>query len=109
MIDEFLTFFLAGKILQKWYDFFFNEKIHATCIKLKNLLIFLIKGHETTASSLGFFFLEISRHPEIFKKIRKEIDDVIGSRSFVLFEDLNKLEYTFCAFSKNLKFFKNQK
>jgi cytochrome P450 len=38
-----------------------------------------------------------------FKRVRREIDDVLGSRTDVQFEDLNKLEYTSCVLKEVLR------
>ncbi|KAK1225579.1 hypothetical protein PQX77_011473 [Marasmius sp. AFHP31] len=37
------------------------------------MLIIFIAGHETTANSISWILLELSRHPEIQDKLRKEI------------------------------------
>ena len=35
---------------------------------IDEFITFFFAGHETTSSTLGFFFLEVGRYPEIFQK-----------------------------------------
>ncbi|KAM6461419.1 cholesterol 24-hydroxylase isoform 1-T1 [Liasis olivaceus] len=58
-----------------------------------NFVTFFIAGHETTASQLSFTIMELSRHPEIVAKLQAEVDEVIGVKRDVSYEDLGKLEY----------------
>ena len=71
MIDEFLTFFLAGQ--------------------------------ETTANTLAFCFIEIARNPLIAKKLRDEIDLVVGDRNEITNEVLNNLNYVSCVIKETLR------
>ena len=38
----------------------------------------MIAGHDTTSYTLAWTFLEISRHPGVYTKLKKEIDSVVG-------------------------------
>ena len=40
----------------------------------------LIAGHETTAAVLTWALFELKRNPEEMKKVRDEIDEVIGDK-----------------------------
>jgi cytochrome P450 len=53
----------------------------------------LVAGHETTAVSLGWTLYAISRHPEVARKLRAEVDDVLGDRAATS-EDVPKLRFT---------------
>ncbi|MFB7285717.1 cytochrome P450 [Actinacidiphila glaucinigra] len=44
------------------------------------VLIFLLAGHETTATSLAFALHLLARHPEAQSRARDEIDRVLGGR-----------------------------
>ena len=48
---------------------------------------------ETTANSLSFALYEIIRNPLVEEKLLNEINDVVGERNYVEFDDLAKLEY----------------
>ena len=56
------------------------------------LTIFLA-GQETTANSLSFTLYEIIRNPDIEAKLLNEINEVLGERDDIKFEDLAKLKY----------------
>ena len=58
MVDDFITFFAAGKLnLYKLY-----------IIKLLNYFYLTNEGQETTASTLTSVFLELGRNPHILEK-----------------------------------------
>jgi cytochrome P450 len=56
-------------------------------------LIFLLAGHETTATSLTFTLHLLGHHPEIQQLVHEEVDRVLGDRAPEL-EDVRALEYT---------------
>jgi len=58
------------------------------------IISLLLAGHETTANTLTWLFLLLARHPEHLELIRKEVDSVMGSRSYPEFGDLAKFTYT---------------
>src|SRR5205823_1405233 len=56
-------------------------------------LIFLLAGHETTATSLTFTLHLLGHHPDVQKRLHDEIDEVLGGRAPTL-EAVRALEYT---------------
>uniref|UniRef100_A0ABM5FBG7 Cholesterol 24-hydroxylase-like n=1 Tax=Pogona vitticeps TaxID=103695 RepID=A0ABM5FBG7_9SAUR len=60
---------------------------------LDNFVTFFFAGHETTANQLSFTIMELGRHPEIVAKLQAEVDEVIGVKTDIAYEDLGKLEY----------------
>ncbi|MGP3689046.1 cytochrome P450 [Streptomyces sp. IBSNAI002] len=56
------------------------------------VLIFLLAGHETTATSLGFALHLLARHPEEQERAREEIGRVLGDRTPEA-ADLDRLPY----------------
>uniref|UniRef100_A0ABM5FBG2 Cholesterol 24-hydroxylase-like isoform X1 n=1 Tax=Pogona vitticeps TaxID=103695 RepID=A0ABM5FBG2_9SAUR len=60
---------------------------------LDNFVTFFFAGHESTASLLSFTIMELGRHPEIVAKLQAEVDEVIGVKTDIAYEDLGKLEY----------------
>jgi cytochrome P450 len=56
-------------------------------------LIFLLAGHETTATSLTFTLHLLGHHPEVQKRLHEEVDGVLGGRAPGL-EDVRALPYT---------------
>ncbi|KAG9481139.1 hypothetical protein GDO78_010407 [Eleutherodactylus coqui] len=60
---------------------------------LDNFVTFFIAGHETTANQLSFTVMELSRNPEILEKVQAEVDEVIGAKRDIEYDDLGKLQY----------------
>ncbi|XP_037541675.1 cholesterol 24-hydroxylase [Nematolebias whitei] len=60
---------------------------------LDNFVTFFIAGQETTANQLAFCIMELTRHPEVLEKARKEVDDAIGMKQNLSYEDIGKLTY----------------
>ncbi|GAA1566369.1 cytochrome P450 [Actinomadura kijaniata] len=57
------------------------------------LVTLLLAGHETTASTLGWTFHLLDRHPEVLERLREEAAGTLGDR-MPTFEDLHGLPYT---------------
>jgi cytochrome P450 len=57
------------------------------------LLTVFFAGHETTASSLSWIHYLLDRHPEAHRKLRDEVDAVLGKRAPTM-ADLDRLVYT---------------
>ncbi|XP_048841385.1 cholesterol 24-hydroxylase-like isoform X3 [Brienomyrus brachyistius] len=72
---------------------------------LDNFLTFFIAGQETTANQLSFAVLELGRHPEILEKVRQEVDDVLGVRQDIQYEDLGKLTYMSQVLNETLRLY----
>ncbi|MFF4169363.1 cytochrome P450 [Streptomyces sp. NPDC001744] len=47
----------------------------------EQVLVFLLAGHETTATSLGFALHLLGRHPEAQERAREEVDRVLAGRT----------------------------
>src|SRR5258706_10463785 len=59
-------------------------------------------GHETTANALTYTWHLLARHPEVAKKMAREVDEVLGSR-LPTAEDLVKLKYTRMVLSESMR------
>lgn len=70
-----------------------------------DFVTFFIAGQETTANALAFCFLEICKNPEIVKKARAEIDQVLGERTEVTFQDVADLKYCSAIFKETLRLY----
>jgi cytochrome P450 len=57
------------------------------------VLTLLLAGHDTTALALGYIWYLLSNHPDIQKRLFRELNRVIGDRSPKL-EDLFELTFT---------------
>ncbi len=57
------------------------------------LVTLLLAGHETTASTLGWTFHLLDRHPEVRERVRDEANAALGDRE-PSYADLHRLIYT---------------
>jgi hypothetical protein len=57
------------------------------------LIAVLLAGRDTTAGTLSWTFYELARHPEIVKKLRKEIIDTVGLDRPPTYSDLKNMKY----------------
>ncbi|XP_068110744.1 cholesterol 24-hydroxylase-like [Hyperolius riggenbachi] len=70
--------------------------LEETCdmeILLDNFITFFIAGQETTANQMSFAVMELARHPEVLERVQAEVDEVVGSKRDIDYEDLSKLQY----------------
>ncbi|KAJ7345172.1 hypothetical protein JRQ81_001122 [Phrynocephalus forsythii] len=72
---------------------------------LDNFVTFFFAGHETTANQLSFTLMELGRHPEIVAKLQAEVDEVIGVKTDIAYDDLGKLEYLSQVFKEILRLY----
>ena len=63
-----------------------------------------IAGHETTALATTFAFDQIARAPEIARKLREELDAVLGDRPATL-EDVRQLTYTEAIIKETMRLY----
>jgi cytochrome P450 len=57
------------------------------------LVTLLLAGHETTASTLGWTFFLLDRHPHVWRRLHDEAVEVLSDRP-PTYEDLRRLTYT---------------
>ena len=57
------------------------------------IVAILLAGRDTTAGALSFTFQELSAHPEILRKLRREILERVGSSKAPTYEDLKNMPY----------------
>ncbi|XP_072284108.1 cholesterol 24-hydroxylase-like isoform X2 [Pyxicephalus adspersus] len=70
-----------------------------------NFVTLIIGGQETTANLLTFAVMELSQKPAILKKTQVEVDEVIGSKTDIEFEDLTKLQYFSQVLNETLRLY----
>lgn len=71
---------------------------------IDQIITMLIAGHETTANALSWTWYLLSQHPEVEKKWREELNQVLGDRQ-VTYEDLPKLSYTQQIWQESLRLY----
>ncbi|KAM9356433.1 cholesterol 24-hydroxylase-like [Pholidichthys leucotaenia] len=72
---------------------------------LDNFVTFFIAGQETTANQLAFCIMELAQHPDILEKAKKEVDDVIGMKCDISYDDLGKLSYLSQVLKETLRLY----
>ncbi|XP_072283872.1 cholesterol 24-hydroxylase-like [Pyxicephalus adspersus] len=93
---DILSQILKGSSLEKTCDM---ESL------LDNFVTFFIAGQETTATQLSFAVMELARHPEILERVQEEVDEVIGSKRDIEYEDLSKLNYLSQVLKETLRLY----
>ncbi|XP_075186850.1 cholesterol 24-hydroxylase-like [Anomaloglossus baeobatrachus] len=72
---------------------------------IDNFVTFFIAGQETTANQLSFAVMELARNPEILTRVQTEVDEVIGSKRDIEYEDLGKLQYLSQTLKETLRLY----
>jgi cytochrome P450 len=83
-----------------------SAKFSADELKDEALSI-LLAGHETTANTLNWtvYLLSLPENKPILEKLVAEIDEVLGGRSLLTLEDIDKLEYSQSTIMESLRLF----
>ncbi|KAK7133481.1 hypothetical protein R3I94_015386 [Phoxinus phoxinus] len=74
-------------------------------LMLDNFVTFFIAGQETTANQLSFAIMELGRHPEIYKRAKAEVDEVLGTKRDISYEDLGKFTYLSQVLKETLRLY----
>ncbi|XP_060118766.1 cholesterol 24-hydroxylase-like [Heteronotia binoei] len=72
---------------------------------LDNFVTFFFAGHETTANLLSFTIMELGRQPEIVAKLQAEVDEFVGVRRDINYEDLGSLQYLSQVLKESLRLY----
>ena len=68
------------------------------------VMTIFLAGYETTATALTWVGVVLHNHPEVLKKLRQEIDQVIGDRA-PAFDDVHRLVYARQVFMETLRMY----
>ncbi|XP_040414568.1 cholesterol 24-hydroxylase [Cygnus olor] len=93
---DILTQILKGDALEETRD---DENI------LDNFVTFFVAGHETTANQLSFTVMALAQHPEIMERVQAEVDEVLGAKRDINYEDLGKLKYLSQVLKESLRLY----
>ncbi|KFV09013.1 Cytochrome P450 4A10, partial [Tauraco erythrolophus] len=66
---------------------------------------FMFEGHDTTASGISWLFYCLSLYPEYQQRCREEIQEILGDRDTIEWEDLGKMTYTTMCIKESLRLF----
>ncbi|XP_030839917.1 cholesterol 24-hydroxylase isoform X1 [Strongylocentrotus purpuratus] len=72
---------------------------------LDEFVTLFIAGQETTSNLLAFTILQLGRHPDVAKKLQAEVDEVLGQKHTIQYEDLAKLEYMMRVLKETLRLY----
>jgi cytochrome P450 len=90
--NDYLNAFLSEQKTRKknknFAEFFDDDTLIA------NMKILFVAGMETTTNTLRWALVYLMIHPDIQRKVQKEIDDVIGPNRMPSYEDRPRMPYT---------------
>ncbi|WP_217237793.1 cytochrome P450 [Streptomyces sp. AC555_RSS877] len=69
-----------------------GERLSATNVR-RQVITFLVAGHETTSGALSFALHYLARHPDVAARARAEVDQVWGDTERPGYDQVAKLRY----------------
>ncbi|MFJ3714751.1 cytochrome P450 [Streptomyces sp. NPDC090057] len=79
-----------------------GERLTAENVR-KQVITFLVAGHETTSGALSFALYYLARHPEVAARARAEVDRVWGDTPEPGYEQVAKLRYVRRVLDESLR------
>jgi cytochrome P450 len=69
-----------------------------------NVLTMLLAGEDTTAHTLGWLIYQLSRHPDVFRRMRDEVDMIIGKDALpVRHEQLSSMAFMEACINESMR------
>ncbi|XP_078516273.1 cholesterol 24-hydroxylase-like isoform X1 [Lissotriton helveticus] len=93
---DILTQILKSEALEEYCD---EETM------LDNFVTFFLAGQDTTANQLSFAVMLLSHAPHALEKAQAEVDDIIGSKRDIDYDDLGKLQYVTQVLKETLRIY----
>ncbi|OSP27702.1 cytochrome P450 [Streptomyces sp. 13-12-16] len=79
-----------------------GERLSAENVR-RQVITFLVAGHETTSGALSFALHYLSRHPDVAERARAEVDRVWGDAVAPGYEQVAKLRYVRRVLDESLR------
>ncbi|MFI1767036.1 cytochrome P450 [Streptomyces sp. NPDC020800] len=79
-----------------------GERLSAENVR-KQVITFLVAGHETTSGALSFALHYLARHPEVAARARAEVDRVWGDTAEPGYDQVAKLRYVRRVLDESLR------
>ncbi|XVF49793.1 hypothetical protein PTKIN_Ptkin04bG0044100 [Pterospermum kingtungense] len=67
------------------------------------LMDLFVGGTDTTATAIEWVMAELLKHPNIMKKVQQEVRNVVGNKSKIDMDDINKMKYFKCVQKETLR------
>ncbi|XVE56698.1 hypothetical protein DITRI_Ditri04bG0031600 [Diplodiscus trichospermus] len=67
------------------------------------LLDMFVAGTDTTSITTDWLMAELLKHPNIMTKVQEEVRSVVGEKSKIDLDDINKMEYLKCVVKETLR------
>jgi cytochrome P450 len=68
------------------------------------LMTVFLAGHETTATALTWTFFLIKQHPEVYRKLKQEVQEIVGNGE-ITFQHIQQLKYTKACLNESMRLF----
>ncbi|MFD0052878.1 cytochrome P450 [Streptomyces sp. NPDC127168] len=79
-----------------------GERLSAENVR-RQVITFLVAGHETTSGALSFALHYLAQHPEVAARVRDEVDRVWGGTEAPGYEQVARLRYTRRVLDESLR------
>ncbi|POX48822.1 cytochrome P450 [Streptomyces sp. Ru71] len=79
-----------------------GERLSALNVR-RQVITFLVAGHETTSGALSFALHYLSRHPDVAERARAEVERVWGGAEVPAYEQVAKLRYVRRVLDESLR------
>jgi unspecific monooxygenase len=79
-----------------------GERLSAENVR-RQVITFLVAGHETTSGSLSFALHYLARHPDVTARARAEVDRVWGDAEVPAYDQVAKLRYVRRVLDESLR------
>ena len=66
---------------------------------------FMFGGHDSTASAIMWSLFALAKYPRMQQKVRNEVNDVLGGRTSLEYNDLQNLRFTTCFIKESLRMY----
>lgn len=70
-----------------------------------NSVLFIMAGFDTTANTLSFFAFLLAKHPEIQKKLRKEIKENVDGKGELTYQGIMEAKFLDACLSETLRMY----